>query len=118
MHGPVTGCKVSRCFRGRGDVLRASRLQDVLGSFDPVRIVAVYREQNTPVLDTAFVTFSLILRHAESDENTHHTAGHSSGAGSGQRTHNRPGGDKWSQPRNSQRTYSSQPPERAAQQGP
>src|SRR5215469_17315853 len=64
----TSGCAlISRGLTGRGDVLRSSGLEDILGTADVVGRIAVDREQHPAFLHTALVALGFVLGNAETN---------------------------------------------------
>src|SRR5581483_1087865 len=65
-HGLIGLLEIGAAFAGRRDVLGARFLQNLFGSLGPLGIVAMDREQDTSLFDSAFVALGLVLGNAHS----------------------------------------------------
>src|SRR5947208_2310696 len=75
---------VAARFARRGDILSAGAFEDVLGTADPLRIIAVDAHQDFALLHHALVALRLIFGHAHADERADQPAESASRAHSGQ----------------------------------
>src|SRR3954451_24526635 len=90
-------CEIRAGFAGRGDVLGAGALQDILRAFNPIRVVAVDGGQDLTLLDHAFIALGLVFGDAHSYECADDPADHPTGSGACQRTHDGSGCDEGSE---------------------
>src|ERR1700675_1849127 len=106
---PINFCIVGARLTGRRDILSPGRLQDLLGPFLPVGVLAMDRDQDPSVFDTAFVALSFVFWDAHSYQRSGDAADRTSYSGSSERGHDRAGGDKWTQSGNCEGAHSHQP---------
>ena len=87
---------------GRRNVVSPGRLEDFLSPGYLLGTIAVHREEDAAVLDTAFIAFRFILRNSHTDQSTYHTAHCAAHSESGECAHDRTGRDKRAHTRYSQ----------------
>ena len=97
--GHVTICCVgiNGGFSRRGNIFRARRLQDFLGTLDFLSCVAMRGEENSTLLQAAFLSLCFELRDPHADQGPGNSSYCSPNAKSGQSRHNRASRDKWAQ---------------------
>src|ERR1700694_3320513 len=106
---PINFRVVRARLTGRRDILGAGRLQDLLGPFLPLGVLAMDRDQDPTIFNSAFVALSFVFRDAHSYQRSGDAADRTSHSSSSERSHNRTGGDKWPQSRNSECADAHQP---------
>src|SRR5580700_4538533 len=92
-----------RLSRGR-NILCARALQNLLGFFCPLRGVRMDRQENSAILDAAFVSLGFVLRDSHADQSTRKPTHRSADSGASKGRHDRPSGYERPQARNRQST--------------
>jgi hypothetical protein len=105
-------------FAGRRDVLRPGAFQDCLGPFHLVRCVRVNGEQNSSILNSAFISFGLVFGNADPNQRPSETTDRAADARSRQCSHNRSGSDKWPKAGNRQGSDTYEPSQSPTQNCP
>src|SRR5580658_10727759 len=106
---------VGASFAARRNILSARPFQNLLGPLDPLRILAVNREQNAAVFNPAFVAFRFIFGNPHANQRARDATDGPSYASARQCSHNGSGRDKRPQTRNRKCTHAEQPSHRAAE---
>ena len=113
--GHVTICclGIDRGFSRGGNILSARGLQHFLGALDFLTCVAMHGEENSALLQAAFVSLCFKFRDTHADQGAGNSAHCSSNAQPRQPCHDRTCGYEWTEPRNRQQTNTCQQTERA-----
>src|SRR6267378_1517737 len=106
---PINRGIVGARLTGSGDILGAGRLQNLLGPFLPFGVLAMDRDQDPAIFNSAFVTLGFVFRDAHSHERSSDATDRASHSGSSESGHDRAGGDKRTQSRNSESANAHQP---------
>ena len=88
-HRLIRSCEIGLRFTRRRHIFGARLVQDVAGTFRPVRIVAMGGQQNATPPDATFVSFCLVFRNPQADESSSHTANRSTNTNATKQTHDR-----------------------------
>src|SRR6202158_4612167 len=115
---PINFRVVRARLTGRRDILGAGRLQDLLSSFLPLGVLTMDRDQDPTIFDAAFVALSFVFWDAHSYQRSGDATDRASYSGSSESGHDRTGGDKRPQSRNSECTYSHQASHGSAEDNP
>src|SRR3954453_20791765 len=85
---------VGACLSSGGNIIGTALLENIFGQTDPIRIVAMYGQEDSAVLDQAFVALGFVFRNAHSDQSANQPAHDAASAGTRKRTHDGTCGDE------------------------
>src|SRR6266576_1546855 len=96
-------------FLRQSNVLGSTTLDNLPGTVCQAIVLRVHGKENVALLDLSFVAPGFKFRNSQSDQRARYPTHGAAQSNAAKRSHERPGGDEGSQPRNGKRAYAGKP---------